>query len=802
MRTLAVGAVIAGASLALVSGPWATDKTASEPALAVYAAPQPEAAPLSDATLTEVVQRYCVVCHNDPMMTGNVSFQSFDVERAYEKAPTAERMIRKLRAGMMPPPGQPRPGGDTLTMLVETLEAKVDEAARQDLNLGERRFTRLTREEYSRVVRDLLALDVDAAQWLPPDVFVGTFDNTANGQALNTTVLDAFLRAASEVSRLAIGNPSAATVSTKYTNKAEVSQHAWDRLEGAPFGTRGGIVVTHNFPVDGEYVFEVTTLYGDRMFEEDLDISIDGEPAALVMLEHAGSNVVNTIKTEPVHVKAGQHRVSAAFVSKIDGMYEDRFAAPRWSSSGNQGGQYGITGLTHLREFMVTGPFNPSGVSDTPSRERIFSCRPTQASQQRACAERIMRDLAPKFYRRPVTDDDVADLMRFYDEGAATDGFEIGVRTALQAILAAPEFIFRFEHEPEGVQPGQDYRLSDLDYATRLAFFLWGSTPDQELLDLAAQGRLSDDRVLEEQVRRMLKDPRSEALSTRFVHLWLRLQDVGKVWPEAYIFPDFSRQLAEAMVKETEMLFNDIVQNDLSPLRLFDANYTFINERLAQHYGIDGVFGEEFRKVQYPAGSPRIGIFGHGSILHLTSMADRTSPVLRGKYMMDVLMGTPPPPPPPNVPAFSASPAATGTRRLTTRERMEQHRKQPVCNSCHSFIDPIGLALDNFDATGRWRIRENMAPLDTRGMYYDGTAISTPSELSAVMLKRPIPLVRNFMNRLMAYAIGRPIEYFDQPTIRAITRAAEPSGYKMSSLILGVVKSEPFRMRQAQTTAN
>jgi hypothetical protein len=443
---------------------------------------------------------------------------------------------------------------------------------------------------------------------------------------------------------------------------------------------------------------------------------------------------------------------------------------------------------------------NPAGVSETRSRQRIFSCRPTAASQNRACAERIVRELAPRFYRRPITDDDVTDLMRFYDEGAA-ESFDVGVRTALQAMLASPEFIFRFEREPEGVQPGADYRLSDIDFATRLSFFLWGSAPDQQLLDLAAQGRLSNDQVLREQVNRMIKDPRSEALSSRFLHQWLKLQDVGKVWPEAYIFPDFSEQLAQAMVKETEMLFTDIVQNDLSPLRLFDANYSFLNERLAQHYGIEGVFGEEFRKVQYP-NDQRIGIFGHGSVLHLTSMSDRTSPVLRGKWVMEVLMGTPPPPPPPNVPAFAASPAATGTRRLTTRERMEQHRKQPVCNSCHSFIDPIGLALDNFDATGRWRIRENMAPLDTRGMYYDGTAISRPAELSAVLLKRPIPLMRNFTNRLLAYAIGRPVEYFDQPTIRMIEKAAEADGYKMSSLIMGVVTSEPFRMRQAQTTAN
>jgi hypothetical protein len=793
--------VIAGVSLALASGSWDTDAPASTPELAVAAVPQHEVAPISDATLTEVVQRYCVVCHNDPMMTGNVSFQSFDVERAFDNAPTAERMIRKLRAGMMPPPGQPRPTADTLQMLVETLEAKVDEAALTKPNPGDRRFTRLTRAEYGRVIKDLLDLDVDAAQWLPPDVPVGTFDNTAAGQTLNTTALDAFLRAASEVTRMAIGTPDAASISTKYNNPEQVSQHAWDHIEGTPFGTRGGMVVTHTFPADGEYVFQIETDFGDRMFEEDLDISIDGEPVALVMLEHTGSNVVTTVKTEPLQVKAGQHRVSAAFVSKVDGMYEDRFSAPKWSASGNQGGQYGITGLSHLSALMITGPQSVSGVSETPSRARIFSCRPASAAQERPCAESILRGIAPRAYRRPVTDEDVAELMRFYEQGAQEGGFEVGVRVGLQAILASPEFIFRFEREPSGVQPGESFRLSDVDLATRLSFFLWASGPDQELLDLASRNQLSNPAVLERQVRRMLQDPRSEALSTRFLSQWLKLQDVGKVWPESYLFPDFSDQLRDDLVKETRLLFQNIVKEDLSPLELYRADYSFLNERLAQHYGIPGVYGEEFRKVMYP-NADRQGIFGHGSILQLTSMSDRTSPVQRGKWTMIVLMGTPPPPPPPNVPVFAASAPADGTRMLTTRERMERHRASPICNSCHSFIDPIGLALDNFDATGRWRIRENGAPLDTRSRFYDGTEIRSAGELAAVLLKRPIPLVRTFTQELMSYGIGRPVQYFDQPTIRAITKAAEADGYKISSLILGVVNSETFQMKQASTTAN
>jgi hypothetical protein len=352
----------------------------------------------------------------------------------------------------------------------------------------------------------------------------------------------------------------------------------------------------------------------------------------------------------------------------------------------------------------------------------------------------------------------VADLMTLYDATAPEEGFEVGVRTVLQGILASPEFVFRFERQPEDVQPGQPYRLSDVDLATRLAFFLWATTPDDELMRLAQAGRLSNEGVLEEQVERMLADPRAESMGTRFLNQWLRLNDVGKVWPEASMFPDFSTQLAQSMVRESEMLFMHLIKEDKSLLELFSANYSFLNERLANHYDIPGVAGEEMRMVAYPNDNRR-GIFGHGSIAQLTSMSDRTSPVQRGKWVMEVLMGTPPPPPPPNVPAFEASPPAAAGRRLTTRERMERHRQSQVCNSCHRFIDPIGLALDNFDATGRWRIRENMAPLDTRGMFYDGTEISTPGQLSDVLLKRPIPLVRNFTNRLLAYAIGRPTEY-------------------------------------------
>ncbi len=751
-------------------------------------------------------------CHNDRRLRGNLSLEDFTVESAAQRAETAEKMIRKLRAGMMPPPGMRRPAGDTLAALAEALEAAVDEAALTAPNVGQRRFQRLTQAEYERVIYDLLALDVDAGMWLPPDILVGSFNNMSSAQALSTTLLGSYLRAATDIARLALGNAAVASFTTKHRNPMEVSQHAWDHVEGTPFGTRGGMIVTHDFPADGAYVFQVGTTFGsgNQTSVEDIDISIDGEPVAVLMLEHnagvaGGGRIARDdgggrpqIETEPTFVRAGQHRVSAAFVKLIDGPYEDRLSPPEWSHAGIAGSQYGVTGLTHLTELLITGPTDVAGVSETRSRQKIFTCRPSNRAEERPCAQSVLAELATHAYRRSLSDDDIADLMVLYDEAAFQGGFEIGVRAGLQGILVAPEFLFRLEREPASARPGELYALSDVDLASRLSFFLWASAPDEELLELAERGDLADPAVLERQVARMLEDPRSQALATGFAHQWLRLQDVGKVWPESYLYPDFSRQLADAMVRETEMLFRFLVEEDRSLLEFFDADYSFLNERLARHYEIEGVSGDEFRRVEF-SNNQRLGILGHGSVLTLTSMSARTSPVLRGKWVMEVLMGTPPPPPPPNVPTLDEGTTATTGRLLTTRERIEEHRRAPMCSSCHNFIDPIGLALDNFDATGAWRIRENNAPLDTRGVFYDGTEISTPSELVDVLLKRPIPLVRHFTESLLTYAIGRPTNYLDQPAIRSITRASEATGYSMSSLIMGVVKSDAFLMRNADT---
>ena len=811
MKTLTLWVALAGIGLVVsdqsVETSFAESGTGASVAYRVTHAIQPMPGPFSTravADLTEVVQEYCVVCHSDQRLTGNLSLEGFSVENASAEAETAEKMIRKLRAGMMPPPGRRRPAGDTLTALVEALETDVDEATAGAPNVGVRRFQRLSQAEYEHVMADFLALEVDAGRWLPPDVLVGSFDNMSAAQVLSATLLDSYLRAAADISRLAIGDPTVTSSTTKHRNPMEVSQHAWDHIEGTPFGTRGGMVVTHDFPADGEYVFQVGTTQGsgNQTSVEDIDISIDGEPVALLMLEHNAAGSLPAIETEPIFVRAGQHKVSAAFVNLIEGPYEDRFSPPDWSRAGTAGGRYGVTGLTHLTELLITGPTDVAGVSDTESRTRIFTCYPAAPVEERPCAESIFTELAGKAYRRSVSDDDVADLMALYDEAALDGGFEIGVREGLQGILISPEFLFRLEREPATAASGERYPLSGVDLASRLSFFLWASGPDAELIDLAGSGRLTEPEVLEQQVERMLDDPRSETLATRFAHQWLRLQEVGLVWPESYLYPDFSQQLADGMVRETELFFHALIRNDRSLLELFDADYSFLNERLAQHYGIVGVEGPEFRRVEYPDDRRR-GVLGHGSVLTLTSMSGRTSPVLRGKWVMEVLMGTPPPPPPPNVPTLDEAPLATGGRFLTTRERMEQHRRSPVCSSCHNLIDPIGLALDNFDATGAWRIRENNAPLDTHGVYYDGTEISTPAELADVLLKRPIPLVRNFTEQLLTYAIGRPTNYLDQPTIRRIARTAEANEHRMSSLIMGIVESDAFRMRRTQTaTAN
>ena len=765
----------------------------------------PRSITLERGSANDVVQQYCVRCHNDSALRGNMSLEQFDLSVAEDNAELAEKMIRKVRAGMMPPPGARRPTGDTLLALAEELESHMDGFAIQNPNPGGRTFQRLNRSEYESAVHGLLGLNVDAGAYLPLDTKSDNFDNISDVQLLSPTLIYAYLNAAAEISLLALGNPNAR--STEHTYNVSGYRSQSERVPGAPFGTRGGVSVEHTFPADGEYIFRIAfehTTTGDGFVGqiarfEQVEVSVNGSRVALLDVDQwmriADPEGIS-MRTEPVFVRAGPQRVTAAFIRRTEGPAEDLMSPHDWSLADRHTGisGYGLTLLPHVRDLIISGPRKVTGVSHTPVRENIFTCRPTLADEEYVCAEQIITRLARLAYRRPLTERDLEYLMSFYEEGTS-GGFEAGIRIALQAILASPHFVFRFEEAPPQIQPGESYRISDIDLASRLSFFLWGTAPDQELIAVAERGELSDLEELENQVRRMLKDSRAESLGPRFAGQWLRLQDLNKVHPDQFWFPDFDQQLAESMRRETELLFNYLVSEDRSILDLYSADYTFVNQRLARHYGITGVVGDDFRRVQYPDETRR-GILGHGSILTLTSHANRTSPVLRGKWVMEVLLGTPPPPPPPGIPDLDETKGSEEGRMRTTRERMELHRTSPTCNSCHRFIDPIGLALDNFDVTGRWRIRENGMPLDTRGDFYDGTPVSNPTELKDALLKRPIPLVRTFTENLMAYALGRRVEYFDQPTVRSITRLAADEGYKMSAFILGVVQSDAFQVQE------
>jgi hypothetical protein len=785
-------------------------KPAPAPSHAVEGKPKslpPQASATSHAEQNALVQRYCAGCHNErgKDKVGQLVLTGFDISKTAQHAETAEKMIRKLQAGMMPPPGMPRPEPAAYEALIKTLETSVDAAAIASPNPGGRTFPRLNRAEYSRAIGELLDLNVDSSRWLPLDTMSANFDNIADEQTLSPTLLESYLNAAADISRMAVGDKNAPAVDSAYTNKTYASQHPWDHVDGTPYGTRGGMVVDHVFPADGEYQFELTFTAGDNARFEDVDLSIDSERVALVEYENgpqiaADGSGATPLFTEPILVRAGQHKVAAAFVRRVDGPYEDLIRPHDWSYAGGGSGGGGITTLPHLRDVIIRGPLKTTGISMTPSRKKIFTCRPTSSADEQACARQILSRMGGEAYRRPITNAELERLMPFYEKEAVKNGFEAGVRSALEAVLASPHFIFRLEKAPTDARSGGTYRVADVDLASRLSFFIWGLPPDKDLVAAAGRKELSTPGGLEKYARKMLADPRAEAIADRFAAQWLRLQDIEKVRPDPNFYPNFDENLADAMRTETKMFFNSLVKEDRSLLDLYRADYTFVNERLARHYGMKGITGTEFRRVTYPDATRR-GILGEGSVLVQTSMANRTSPVLRGKWVMEVLLGTPPPPPPPDVPGFDETGGSKDGRMLTTRERMELHRKNPTCNSCHRFMDPIGLSLDNFDVTAKWRERENGAPLDTAGDFYDGTKISTPSELVTVLLKRPTPLVRTFTENLMAYGLGRRVEYYDQPTVRAISKSAAANDYKMSSFVIGVVKSDAFRMKRVEPEA-
>jgi Protein of unknown function (DUF1592)/Protein of unknown function (DUF1588)/Protein of unknown function (DUF1587)/Protein of unknown function (DUF1585)/Protein of unknown function (DUF1595) len=825
-----LGVVVLGVGLALAAGQapkpsapppiTATPRAAAEPPATQSAggatsakrvAPQLAAAhdtgPTS-ADQTAMVKQYCTGCHSDRTKAGGLTLASFDVANATSHVEVAEKMIRKLRAGMMPPAGAKRPEGMALLGLARSLEERIDRAAALNPNPGFRPFQRANRAEYARAVRDLLDVEVDVNTFLPPDTISDGFDNVADAQTLSPTLMEGYLRAASQISRLAVGDRNATATSVTYKIPRARSQMA--HVEGAPIGTRGGVSEIHVFPADGEYIFKAAMHYEPLGgltgratmsafgLSELIDVSIDGERVATLELNTrmSESDPKNNLEpqTPPIHVKAGRHRVSAAFVQTFEAIPDD-LVVPLENTLADVSIGQGITLLPHMRELRIIGPSRVTGVSDTPSRRRIFTCRPTSSAEEATCARDIVRRLATHAFRGPVGADDLEGLEAFYREGRAKHDFESGIRLALQAILASPRFVFRFEEAPPTVRPGQSYRISDADLASRLSYFLWGTAPDAELLKIVASRTLRAPGVLDKQVKRMLADPRAEALSTRFAAQWLRLQDLDKVNPDYLQYPQYDDRLASSMRRETELFFDSLVREDRSLLDLVTADYSFVDERVALHYGIPNVTGPEFRRVTLPEN--RRGILGHGSILVLTSNSDRTSPVYRGKWVMEVLLGSPPPPPPPNVPELDEVKSTAAGRTLSVRERMEEHRKNPTCNSCHRVIDPLGLALENYDPTGAWRIKDNEVAVDPVGVLYDGSQVDGPASLRTALLRHKDALVLSFSESLMTYALGRRVETYDMPAIRAIVRNAEASGYKMSVFINGIIKSAAFQRGMA-----
>jgi len=757
----------------------------------------------------DVVAEYCTRCHSERMRRGDLVLEGFDVANAPQNGEIVEKMIRKLRAGMMPPSGARRPDPVVLAEVARDLESTLDKAAERNPNPGTRTFQRLNRVEYHNTIRELFGIEINVSTFLPLDTKSANFDNIADVQMPSATLMEGYLRAAEHVSRVVLGDPDAEIQNTVYRLPRIQSQK--DRIEGAPFGTRGGLSRVHNFPADGKYVFHIMPynavegeVFGRTFGTEQVEISIEGERIALLTIdrwmmesEPTGLNV----RTDSIYVTAGPKRVTAAFIRQFEGEVDDLIRPiDHTLADGQIGIGYGVTTQQHLQRLTILGPFEVTGISDNPTRRAVFTCRPTAPAEARPCAEIIVGNLAGNAYRRPIKEADVSALMDFYDEGAQDGGFEGGVRMALQAILASPHFIFRMEEVPDGIAPGEIYNISETDLASRLSYFMWGAPPDEELIAVAERGRLTKSKEFEQQVRRMLADPRAEALATRFASQWLRLQDLEDIQPDALTYPYFDETLSKAMNRETELFFSHLVEEDRPVLELLTADYTFVNERLARHYGVPGIIGPEFRKMSYPD-EKRRGLLGHGSILTMTSAADRTSPVLRGKWVLEVLLGSPPPPPPPDVPAFEEVGEAEDGRFLTVRERMEQHRANPACRSCHVVIDPIGLALENFDVTGAWRIRDGGNMVDPESELYDGTPLASPEDLRNALLSRPEVLYRVFTENLMAYALGRRLEYYDMPTVRAIVREAGEDGFRLSAFILGVVKSGAFTSAKAPRPA-
>jgi mono/diheme cytochrome c family protein len=779
---------------------------------ATPAAQQPAAAAVS--TERAVLDRYCVGCHNDRLSSGGLTLSTgaVDPDRVSRDLTVWEKVVRKLRARAMPPPatGRTRPDEPTYDALIAYLEHALDQAAAEHPDPGPaERFRRLNRFEYQNAVRDLLDLDVDVTSMLPTDDSSHGFDNV-NVAAVSPTLLDRYLAAAQKISRLAMGNVVGPATAHTVVLAPDLTQD--DRIEGLPFGTRGGTTFRYTFPVDGVYRIDIK-LTRDRderiegSFHEQLDVLLDGERLqsfALAPRKEGSAQQLNTFTnaaqetdtglTLRTSVPAGPHEMTATFRKAPTTLSE----AERQPNKAN----YSYRSRAAVFSVTVAGPFDTTSRGDSPSRRRILICRPATASEETACARTILASLTRRAYRRPVTSSDLDPLLRFYTQ-ARTDGedFEAGIERSLRALLVSRGFLFRVE-TPSATSSSPVHRITNLDLASRLSFFLWSSIPDDELLDAAARGTLHEPAILERQVHRMLSDPRAVALVRSFADQWLYLRNLQTVTRDTRLFPDFDDNLRQAFRRETELLFSSILREDRSVLDLLRADYTFVNERLAAHYGIPNVYGSDFRRVTLPAQSVRRGLLGHASILTVTSYADRTSPVQRGKWVLENILGMPPSPPPPDVPPLKE--AAAGAKVLSMRERMVAHRASPTCASCHQVMDPIGLAFENFDAVGRYRERMGEAgepagpAIDASGGLPDGTRVNGAVAMREALLRHADLFVATTTEKLLIYAIGRGLEPADAAAVRAIVREAQPQDYRWSALIMGVVRSTPFQMRRSE----
>ena len=747
-----------------------------------------------------VFNKYCIACHNQKLRTAGLLLDKMDPSNVAGDAEQWEKVVRKLRANAMPPAGVPRPDAATYDSVASFLEKELDRVAAQNPNVGKLPLLhRLSRTEYQNSVRDLLALDwlpkeMDYSLLLPPDNTSSGFDNLAELLFISPSTMERYLGAARKISRLAVGDPSLPVMVNLRRFSEEEPQDA--RVDELPFGTRGGLALRSDFPLDGTYVVKVEVATPPRE-PRQLEVSIDGARMELVTLAPPAGRGRGVPPLEfRIPIKAGPRLVGVTFVQPNDARNEE-IVRPRTRGRGLREGLPADAEPT-LHSVTVSGPYDAKGAGDTPSRRRIFVCQPASANatDEQRCAQQILSSLVRRAYRRPATETDIQRLLPFYNKGVAEAGFDIGIQRALERVLVSPQFLFRVERDPPNAAPGTPYRISDLELASRLSFFLWSSIPDEELLEAAISGKLRDPAILERQTRRMLADPRSESMVTNFAEQWLFLRDIEAKEPDELLFPDFDETLRSDLHRETELFVDSIQREDRSVLDLLSANYSFLNERLARHYGIPNVQGSYFRRVMFPEGSMRGGLLGQGSILTLTSYSTRTSPVLRGKWVLENLLSSPPPPPPPNIPALKTEGAEPG-KTLSMREAMVQHRASPVCASCHARMDPIGFAMENFDAIGQWRDTDSGNPIDASGVFLDGTKFNGMAGLKKALLTHPEQFVSTVAERLLMYALGRNLQYYDAPAVRAMVREAAADNYKLSTLVLGVVKSTQFQSRQA-----